>query len=60
VLRRSSGSVRIAWLDKEQAIAELREYAERLVAQDARVGEVRLLPPGLSKILFRGGAGGPQ
>jgi predicted nucleotidyltransferase len=34
--------VRIAWLDREQAIAELRECAERLVAQDARVMAVGL------------------
>jgi len=42
VQRRSSGSVRIAWLDREQAIAELRERAEQLLARDDRVIAVGL------------------
>lgn len=40
--RRSSGSVRIAWLDRERAIAELAEGARALVAEDPRVLAVGL------------------
>jgi len=42
VQRRSCGSVRIAWLDRERAVAELRERAGCLLAQDARVIAVGL------------------
>lgn len=51
MLRRSSGSVRVAWLDRERAIAELRRCAEQLVVQDARV-----LVVGLFGSLARGEA----
>ncbi len=40
--RRSSGSVRIAWLDREGAIAELAERARALLAEDPRVLAVGL------------------
>lgn len=36
--RRSSGSVRIAWLDRKQAIAERAERARARVAGDPRLG----------------------
>lgn len=40
--RRSSGSVRIVWLDREGAIAELAERARALLAKDPRVLAVGL------------------
>ena len=49
--RRSCGSVRIAFLDRDRAIAELRDAAQRLVARDARV-----LAVGLFGSLARGQA----
>jgi predicted nucleotidyltransferase len=42
VQRRSCGSVRIAFLNRDRAIAELRDAAQRLVARDARVLAVGL------------------
>lgn len=42
VQRRSSGSVRIAFLDRKGAVAELSEQAQALVLRDPRVADVGL------------------
>ncbi len=39
---KSYGSVQVAWLDREQALAEVQEAAQRLVARDPRVLAVGL------------------
>ena len=49
---KSCGSVRVAWLDRKQALAEVQEAARRLVARDPRV-----LAVGLFGSLARGDAG---
>ncbi|MBM4351792.1 MAG: nucleotidyltransferase domain-containing protein [Deltaproteobacteria bacterium] len=42
VQRRSSGSVKIAFLDRNQAIAELKERSQELLCRDSRVLAVAL------------------
>lgn len=49
---KSYGSVRVAWLDKEQALKEVKQAAQNLVARDPRV-----LAVGLFGSLARGDAG---
>jgi len=49
---RSCGSVRVAWLDREQALREVKQAARNLVARDPRV-----LAVGLFGSLARGDAG---
>jgi predicted nucleotidyltransferase len=42
VQRRSCGSVKIAFLDRDQAIAELKERSQELLSRDSRVLAVAL------------------
>lgn len=42
MLRRFSGSVKIAFLDRDQAIAELKERSQELLSRDSRVLAVAL------------------